>query len=66
MAVSEKELPLEGTATTEGIFSASFFIFLVNYVDIVLTSTWMMFVEAATTIEGKISSHIAEMIEELT
>ena len=38
MAVSEKELLFEGTATTEGILSTLLFIFfLVDPVDIVLT-----------------------------
>ena len=55
------------TATTEGILSASLFIFfLVDPVDIVLTSAWMTFAEAAATINGKTSSHIAKIIEELT
>jgi len=38
MAVSKKKLPLDGTTTTEGILSASLFIFLVNPIEIVLTS----------------------------
>ena len=66
MAASEKELPLEGTATTEGILSILLITIFVNHINVVLTLAWMTFVETVTTTEGDSSSNISEMIEKLT
>ena len=62
MAVLEEELPLEGTATTEGILSILLITIFVNHINVVLTLAWMTFAEAAATIEGETSSHIDEMM----
>ena len=66
MAASEKELPLEGTATVEGILSASLFFFLVNHIDIILTSAWMTSAETAATSKDDTFSNIAKMITDPT
>ena len=66
VASPEKELPLGGTATTEGILSIQLITFLVNHIDVVLTPSWITFAEVVATTKGDTSSNIAEMTEELT